>query len=263
MAKCRCTCGCPCQKQQKKTVKQLYEETFGAQQCVTLEQIEAFDQAHFLSAAAEFTVPPPVYECCTQVRDDPPAAVKPDSLWVGLFGNVPLWKKGSVVNFSAYLSGYPSVAHAIYAASTLWQAAQKWNAADVGVRFQWVTNTADAAFVLRYNTQSGNTLARAFFPNANDLNVIWVFGRAFQSDVVRYMDAVMEHELGHVLGLRHEFADQEGGAVLWGPRNPISVMSYNFPMRIQPSDIDSTRQLYDFTGMAIGPYEVKRYEPDN
>ncbi|KXJ84806.1 hypothetical protein Micbo1qcDRAFT_169931, partial [Microdochium bolleyi] len=70
------------------------------------------------------------------------------------------------------------------------------------------------------------------------------------------MTNVFLHELGHILGLRHEFADLEGGAIQWGSRNPYSVMSYNFPPQIQPSDEKDTRSFYDFPGQRVGGYQV-------
>ena len=251
---------------QKKKIKTAYVEAFGQPELITIEELDRFDETSFLGAgAAEFHVPPPVYECDTEpFNDEDELRANPDAIWVGWNGDIPLWKKGSVVNFGAYSTGYPSRNHALYAAKMLWKAAMKWNAADIGMMFQWVSKLEDCAFVLRYNRRSGGTIARAFFPNTNDVNVMLVFSPAFTGDYVRHLDAVFEHEVGHVIGLRHEFADREGrGAVVFGPRNPNSVMSYNFPMRIQETDVTWVRNLYNYTDTHIGGVEVKRHIPDN
>ena len=248
----------------RKKMKEVYMEAFGDPELITLEELHALDERSFLGGGvADYKVPPPTYECCTEPNDEEEGQANPDALWVGLWGEVPLWRKGSTVNFGAYATGYPSRQHAIYAAKMLWKAAMKWNAAEVGVKFQWVTKLVDCAFVLRFNKRRGGTLARAFFPNTQDVNVMWVFATAFKGKYVNFLDAVFEHEVGHVLGLRHEFAEREGDATMFGPRSPNSVMSYNFPMHIQQTDIEWVRNLYNYTGSHIGSYEVKHYIPDN
>lgn len=88
---------------------------------------------------------------------------------------------------------------------------------------------------------------------------------------------VFTHELGHVLGLRHEFAigdvpstmAAEGrGAIRIDAPDAKSVMNYSHePPEIQQSDIDSTRKFYsmreDENGRAprIGHTEVVDYTP--
>ncbi|KAH8761302.1 hypothetical protein BGZ57DRAFT_737377, partial [Hyaloscypha finlandica] len=72
---------------------------------------------------------------------------------------------------------------------------------------------------------------------------------------------VFLHELGHVLGLRHEFAgdskrqvkkhqgklgvhESEDGAVRFMQRNKKSVMSYTMPPSMQQTDKDQVRAFY-------------------
>lgn len=204
------------------------------------------------------------YICTTQASMPlHPAKLDPASIWVGLFGNVPRWKKGVTVNYAAYARGYPTDAQAVFAAYRLWDAVKIWNSHNVGVQFKWVGNLNDAAFVLAYGGDGGSTLARAFFPNSDNLNTIFVYKKAFEPAFINYMVNIFLHELGHVLGLRHEFADQEGGAVQWGPRNPASVMSYRFPPQIQPSDIRDAKSFYNYTGTHIGSYPILDKYPDN
>jgi len=209
------------------------------------------------------------YDCVTQAyMPDPPTGPKhekpgPEELWIGLNGVIPRWKKGYTINYTAFRHGYLLPSHAYYAAYRLYQAAEKWNSLDTGVKFHYVNRLEDAAFVLAYGGDGGSTAGRAFFPNSNDLNTVFVYQRAFEAGFVNNMTNVFLHELGHVLGLRHEFADLEGGAVQWGSRNPLSVMSYNFPPKMQPSDEKDTRSFYSITGTSIGSYQIQDIIPDN
>lgn len=209
----------------------------------------------------------PTYTCVTQLNAP---RSSPAAVMVGLFETIPRWKLGSVINFATYSEGFPAPGDAVYAAKALIQAADEWNAAKVGVTFKWVPNLEDAAFVLAYGGHRDRVLASAFFPSASPLETLWVYDAAFEKTEQKsergpythygIMKNVFLHELGHVLGLRHEFAMDperfEGGAVVMGTRNPESVMEYKFPPMIQKTDIDDTRYFYKF------PLIVD-YNPDN
>jgi len=130
----------------------------------------------------------------------------PFQIFVGLFTSILRWKKGSTVNFAAYSGGYPNSGDAVYAANQLNKAALEWNGHNVGVQFKWVGKLEDAAFVLAYGGDKGGVLASAYFPNSNDLNTVYVYKRGFDPDTKANMSRFFLHELGHVLGLRHEFA---------------------------------------------------------
>lgn len=47
---------------------------------------------------------------------------------------------------------------------TMWAAASAWNAQNIGVRFQWTTNPAEATFEAVYGGGNPGDAARAFFP---------------------------------------------------------------------------------------------------
>jgi hypothetical protein len=189
-----------------------------------------------------------------------PRALKgsPAAIYVGLDAECPRWKPGSVIRWAAWRAGFENEEDADYAALQLEIAAQKWNAAEVGVTFEWVQLAKDATFVLCHGGKQPGGLAEAFFPTSADLSTINVYELAFTKEWKGHMWNVFVHELGHVLGLRHEFAMDyyhpyyEGGdkrAELIGPRDPLSVMNYRKePPEIQQSDIDSTRAFY-----ALGP----------
>ncbi|KAB8067158.1 hypothetical protein BDV29DRAFT_200650 [Aspergillus leporis] len=206
-----------------------------------------------------------MYHCATQ-SPMPANLPNPDplSLQIGLDRVIHRWQKQTKVQFAAFAGGYPTSDQALYAASMLNKAAITWNDVKPGPEFKWVSNLEEAAFVLAYGGDAGSTLARAFFPNDKDLNVLYVYKKAFEPGNINFMTNIFLHELGHVLGLRHEFApEKEGGTVQLGPRNPKSVMSYYFPPEIQMDDKKSTREFYSLTESHFSGWPIKDWVPNN
>lgn len=250
-----------------------YEHTHGKDQSIEVIKQDAAKEVK-LRETTPCQTQPPLPTVLTKV--DPKAGVL--DAYVGLFGTIPRWVKGSVINFAAYAGGYPAAGDAVFAAQQLNKAALYWNSLDVGVTFKWVGTLADAEFVLGYAGDQGNLVARAFFPNGNDLNNLTVYKRAFDSDLKPVMWRYFLHELGHVLGLRHEFAMdtkygedpskplelKEDGAILIGARDLLSVMNYRpeAPM-ITQDDIKYTKIFYDFNGPSIQGVPMQLFVPDN
>jgi len=224
-----------------------------------------------LKLSDDMSVADSKYDCVTQVsmpeplgrrehqQDGPPA----EQVWMGPWGEIPRWKKGSTVNYTAYCMGYQAPSHAYYAAYKLYEAAERWNKMDVGVQFKWVDKLEDAAFALAYGGDGGSTLCKGFFPNSRDLNTLFVYQRAFQAGFVNNMANMFMHELGHIMGLRHEFANQPSGRLPWGSSNPYSVMSYSFPQEIHDSDVKDAKSFYDYSDGSIGAYQIVDITPDN
>ncbi|KAL4987895.1 hypothetical protein BDW68DRAFT_177374 [Aspergillus falconensis] len=164
------------------------------------------------------------------------------------------------VNFAAFSNGYPRPGLALLAANALNDAAQEWNKLDLGIKFKWVEKIEDASFVLSYAGNQGDVLAEAFFPNEDDLSYLNVYLAAFQPGTVQCLKNIFLHELGHVLGFRHEFAaelEKEEESVQLGPRNPLSVMGYEFPPQIQTTDVESEKAFYKFPGASLGWQEAR------
>jgi hypothetical protein len=190
------------------------------------------------------------------------------ALQVGLRKIIPRWKPGTdkFVNFAAFANGYPKPELALIAAQALKEAADEWNTLKLGVQFKWVAKIEDAAFALTFAGEQDGVLAEAFFPNEADLNVLNVYDAAFQPGTMQYLKNIFLHELGHVLGLRHEFAPEledkgDNYTVQIDPRNPLSVMGYEFPPQIQPSDVENAKAFYQFPGKALGWKEAHTKTP--
>ena len=188
------------------------------------------------------------------------------SIIIGMGNTIPRWRRGQIVNWAALKVGYPTPAHASYATYKLAQAANEWNSHNLGVTFKWVTNLDEAAFVLEYGGNKGNVLAESFFPNNDPLSSLFVYTGAFTEESRPILKNIFLHELGHVMGLRHEFAlteEESWAAVRFGTPNPRSVMSYAFPPTIQQSDIDDTRAFYNFAENEIGGIHIVDWDANN
>jgi hypothetical protein len=117
---------------------------------------------------------------------------------------------------------------------------------------------ANVVFVVRFIDDPSGPIARAFFPSTAPIDrVLEVFPEFFSPTMLFDRVGVFRHELGHVLGYRHEHIDhipgckREGGQ--WTPLAPYtakSVMHYlcggggSFFLDLQPNDIAGHHCLY-------------------
>jgi len=222
------------------------------------------------------------YECCTQEHDGLAA------IYLGIErGRLHLWENGSVINWTCRKDGWPvrSENGGLQVLIAAWHATQAWNKVLEGrVKFKYVSKLCDAAFEVRYERGGRKRLlASSFFPTEHkrDLNFVKVYHSSFDKRKYgsRYpLYNTMLHELGHILGLRHEFAhekqnEMKAESILFGISNPKSVMAYYPGQDIQTSDIHYVRKAYDELShgkivSALGPYgrvskKVVRVRPNN
>ncbi|KAF4502892.1 metallopeptidase, catalytic domain containing protein [Fusarium agapanthi] len=180
---------------------------------------------------------------------------------------IPIWKPGSTVTYIIDIGTLPGPVNVATATIALASAAQRWNDSLIPVNFRPAGLGEHATFVLKYGKRAGNVsvLASAFLPDHFD-PTMYIYPRAFTTPYLRDMDKVFQHELGHVLGLRHEFAaTSETHSVQIGCSNSLSVMNYHSDLNfgIQPSDVEGLEALYKLkSGQFFKGFKVEVVDPE-
>ncbi|KAI2610469.1 hypothetical protein GGR54DRAFT_377596 [Hypoxylon sp. NC1633] len=183
------------------------------------------------------------------------------------------WTTKSVITFNVNCGSFHSLNDATYAAAKLDEAANEWNKGIHDVCFKKVANDEPSVFQLTYGDGYGyerSRLADAFFPgDPQKQQLLYVYPPSFDKERDNYgwIANIFCHELGHILGLRHEFAqsspkEQKHPSKQLGENNSMSVMNYfDHPskMRIQESDYRAVNQFYrsekvdDYTIVPLAP----------
>ncbi|RYO61543.1 hypothetical protein AA0113_g6901 [Alternaria arborescens] len=198
------------------------------------------------------------YKCVTQSGDDV------EAINVGLPDQVPRFKPGSVIKYISYYSGWPGGQGQLIS-DTMWASATDWNSRNPGVKFQWTLVRAEAAFEVVYGGANPGFVAEAFFPNkprGPQPRQLLVYDGTFTPSGLARMRNSFQHELGHVMGLRHEHAntsDEPTPAILIGVKNPLSIMGYLFQRSIQATDIEWLRYFYTLANGTVLRSENNTY----
>jgi hypothetical protein len=186
---------------------------------------------------------------------------------VGLVDMIPRWDTRTTtpcaLQYYVQTSTFDNKDNADLATKLLQQAGKLWNSCGCGVTFTATTDPKKAHFDVVYN-KNGNdgATAMAFFPN--NIDKVYIYPEAFNDPSTKsQLLNTFTHELGHVLGLRHEHAAAEGGAVQIGEMNPNSIMSYNRETRsLQQSDRSGLLKFYGYNnGDKIDKVPVTDFVP--
>lgn len=135
-----------------------------------------------------------------------------------------------------------------YMRALIGEALLLWGAAAVPVRFTEVSENWDFEVVVSAQKKCstrGCTLASAFFPDSGQ-NKLTIYPTMFEQSVQEQIET-MAHELGHVFGLRHFFAqitETRWRSEIFGTHQPFSIMNYGANSVMTDNDRADLRALY-------------------
>jgi hypothetical protein len=166
-------------------------------------------------------------------------------------GFIPLWAKGVTLRWrfqeaSIRLFADPEGAKT-YLRTLLAEGLLLWKGS-VPVRFTEAHDAWDFEIVVRAQSNcshAGCTLARAFFPDQGRHELV-LFPTLFEQSHAEQVET-MAHELGHIFGLRHFFAQISETAwpsELFGKHHHFSIMNYGASSRMTDADRSDLANLY-------------------
>ncbi|HXF64006.1 MAG TPA: matrixin family metalloprotease [Caldilineaceae bacterium] len=189
------------------------------------------------------------------------------------------WKKGLVLTYTVKKSTFTTPGHYEKVVDAMRAATADWEAV-CGVNFRHVSSLDDGAasngetalFTVEGVNTRGQLIAAAFFPNdpPHERRVI-IDPVFFASDLGFNPVGVLRHELGHVLGFRHEHIrsgappicpnEPLGNTIELTDYDPRSVMHYfcggvgDKELRITDIDRQGAQLLYGLPDQEVAYYE--------
>lgn len=166
-------------------------------------------------------------------------------------GFIPLWAKDTTLRWRFRESSMKVFVNPTAAKteirSLLAEAILAWGDA-VPVKFAERRDAWDFEIVMRNADDcdaTGCVLASAFFPDAGR-HAITIYPKMFEQSRDEQI-ATIVHEIGHVFGLRHFFADVEETAwpvQVFGTHKPFSIMNYGNESVLTADDKADLKRLY-------------------
>jgi Matrixin len=166
-------------------------------------------------------------------------------------GFVPLWAKNTVLRWRFRESSLQAFANPQAAKAAierlLGEAILAWGDA-APVKFAKRTDAWDFEIVMRQGDDcdiSGCVLASAFFPDAGRHKLL-LYPKMFTQDRQEQRETLI-HEIGHVFGLRHFFAqvsETQWPSEIFGTHKKFSIMNYGADSKLTKSDRTDLKKLY-------------------
>jgi hypothetical protein len=167
-------------------------------------------------------------------------------------GFIPLWAKGTTLRWRFQEASMQSFENPDAAKASieklLGEALLAWGDA-VPIKFAKRDDAWDFEIEVKEADDcnvSGCVLASAFFPDAGR-HKLFVYPRMFTQDQQEQIET-LAHEIGHVFGLRHFFAQVSETAFpseIFGTHNKFSIMNYGNDSKLSPEDRADLKKLYE------------------
>ncbi|KAI1353627.1 hypothetical protein F5Y01DRAFT_275734 [Xylaria sp. FL0043] len=142
-----------------------------------------------------------------------------------------------------------------------------WN--NIGVKFEYTGRRDMASFEVKYhnmpsddNPQNPSVYAQSFFPQ-DQAGTLFIYKLALEDANIGYLANILAHEIGHILGLRHEFPETEL-SVRWGKKNKKSVMNYFMhpsKFSVQEQDLIDLESFYNSTMGTYKGWPIRDFDP--
>ena len=166
-------------------------------------------------------------------------------------GFIPLWDKNVILNwrfdksFGSYFKDGEAAKQGVR--KLFGQAIANWGAA-CPVKFREDDQVWDFEITMHEEKCNANgcVLASAFFPGPGQ-SIFYIYPTMFKQSPQEQLETI-EHEMGHVFGLRHFFAkisETKWKSELFGEHNPFSIMNYGEKSMLMPADINDLQHLYE------------------
>ncbi|KAK4064657.1 hypothetical protein Trihar35433_8174 [Trichoderma harzianum] len=177
---------------------------------------------------------------------------------IGFGGQISRWRRGSELSYVICDESFPTPDSAMLAKTAMRTATSMWKG--IGVRFRQVERHDKATFAVVYEDSSEGVYAISFFPKASGGKLVLYEPSLSNTD---HLANILAHELGHILGLRHEFAQERElePSVLFGHENANSVMNYFKQLSKYQVTEQDLQELAEFYAYDEGELSISDIDP--
>jgi hypothetical protein len=193
------------------------------------------------------------HRCRTDTRGLPtPQGRSPFEIWVDATeGFVPLWEPNMILRYRFEAQSLKRFRDPEAVKASIRQlfgeGVMAWGDS-APIRFAERTDSYDFEFVVRNADDcdiNGCVLASAFFPDQGQHKFV-IYPEMFRQSRAEQVETMI-HEIGHIFGLRHFFAnvsERAWPAELFGENSKFSIMNYGADSYLTPADKADLKNLY-------------------